>query len=437
LKRTIESDLSLWKDSKKRKPLIVKGARQVGKTFALKEFGKTHFDDTAYFNFERQADLAASFKPNLDPIRLLQVLSAVHGRKIVPGRTLLIFDEIQACDDALTSLKYFSEETPEFHIAAAGSLLGIKLGQSRSFPVGKVNFLQMHPMTFYEFLKASDTASMLDLLLDHRFTEEIPQVLHERLLHLLRVFLMVGGMPEAVKTWFDTSDFDSVRQIHSEIITSYQNDFEKHALKADALKIQAVWSSIPLQISRENKKFKYGDVKRGARSADFEVALHWLETAGLVLKVNHVDSGRRPLSAHIDQAKFKLFALDVGLLAAQLRISPKGYLSNDKMFSEFNGAFTENFVAQELIANGLLPRYWSSEHEAEVDFLVETSNEVIPIEVKAAASTRTKSLRIFEKKFSPATLVRTSALNSRKDGGIQNIPLYSIAHFLRQIERSS
>ncbi len=426
MKRTIQGSLAAWKNTENRKPLICRGARQVGKTYALKEFGKSNYRDVAYFNFEKQPDLAGIFKPNLDVTRIMQVLSAIHGRKIVSANTLIIFDEIQACAEALTSLKYFAEEASDFHVAAAGSLLGVKLGRERSFPVGKVNFLNMHPMTFDEFLLASDSAAAVDLLARHDPAEQLPEVLHHKLMHFLRIYLMTGGMPEAVKTWFSTSDFEAVRQVQMEILGSYQSDFQKHASETDAIRIQGVWDSIPLQIARENKKFKYSDVKKGGRAADYEVSLHWLEAAGLVLKVCHVNSGRQPLKAHLDSSKFKLFAVDVGLLAAQLRIAPRAFLASDKVFAEFNGAFTENFVAQELAARDIPTMYWSSEHEAEVDFLIESRAGVIPIEVKAQVSLKTKSLRVFEKKFKPATLQRTTALNFRRDGGIQNIPLYAV-----------
>ena len=430
MRRTIEESLSSWKKGTNRKPLVMRGARQAGKTYALKDFGKQNYSDVAYFNFERQSDLAEIFKVNLDVKRIIQLLSAIHGRLIHPEKTLIIFDEIQACGAALTSLKYFSEDAPTYHIAAAGSLLGVKLGQERSFPVGKVNFLNLHPMTLHEFLLASDDSLLVETLQRHDFTAKIPDVMHHRLLHQVRSYLMIGGMPEAVKTWFTSNDFEQVRQVQTEILTSYQNDFQKHTSESDAIRIQRVWDSIPLQIARENKKFKYSDVKKGGRSAEFELALHWLEAAGLVLKTCHVESGRRPLTAYLDPSHFKLFSLDVGLLAAQLRISARAFLISDKIFDEFNGAFTENLVAQELAARGLPLSYWSSEHEAEVDFLIEIGDAIIPLEVKAGASRKTKSLRVFEKKFKPAALYRTTALNFRLDGGIQNIPLYALGNYI-------
>ena len=433
--RKIEESLSIWNKRKNRKPLVLRGARQVGKTYALKEFGKQNYSDVAYFNFEKQADLRELFKVNLDVKRILQLLSAIHGRLIHPEKTLIIFDEIQACGDALTSLKYFSEDAPTYHIAAAGSLLGVKLGQERSFPVGKVNFLDLHPMTLKEFLLASDNSSLVESLQHHDFSSKFPEVMHHRLLHQVRSYLMIGGMPEAVKTWFMTNDFEQVRQVQAEILTSYQNDFQKHTSESDAIRIQRVWDSIPHQIARENKKFKYSDVKKGGRSAEFEIALHWLEAAGLVLKSCHVESGRRPLTAYLDPSHFKLFSLDVGLLAAQLRISARAFLISDKIFDEFNGAFTENLVAQELAARGIPLSYWSSEHEAEVDFLIEVADVIFPLEVKAGTSRKTKSLRVFEKKFKPAALYRTTALNFSLDGGIQNIPFYALGSYIdRRLE---
>ena len=435
VRRKIEQSLSAWKEGKNRKPLLLRGARQVGKTYALKEFGKQNYADVAYFNFEKQSDLGELFKVNLDVKRILQLLSAIHGRLIQPEKTLIIFDEIQACGTALTSLKYFSEDAPTYHIAAAGSLLGVKLGQERSFPVGKVNFLDLHPMTLKEFLLASDDASLVEVLQHHDFIAKFPDVLHHRLLHQVRSYLMIGGMPEAVKTWFLTNDFEQVRQIQTEILISYQNDFQKHTSESDAIRIQRVWDSIPLQIARENKKFKYSDIKKGGRSAEFELALHWLEAAGLVLKTCHVESGRRPLTAHFNPSHFKLFSLDVGLLAAQLRISARAFLISDKIFDEFNGAFTENLVAQELAARGISLSYWSSEHDAEVDFLFQIGDAIVPLEVKAGVSRKTKSLRVFEKKFKPTALYRTTALNFSLDGGIQNIPLYALGSYIdRRLE---
>jgi predicted AAA+ superfamily ATPase len=435
MRRTIEESLSSWKKRINRKPLVVRGARQVGKTWTLKEFGKQNYTDVAYFNFEKQTDLGELFKVNLDVKRILQLLSAIHGRLIQPEKTLIIFDEIQACGAALTSLKYFSEDAPTYHIAAAGSLLGVKLGQERSFPVGKVNFIDLHPMTLKEFLLASDDSSLVETLQHHDSSARFPDVMHHQLLHQVRSYLMIGGMPEAVKTWFATNDFEQVRQVQTEILTSYQNDFQKHTSESDAIRIQRVWDSIPLQIARENKKFKYSDVKKGGRSAEFEIALHWLEAAGLVLKTCHVASGRRPLTAYLEPSHFKLFSLDVGLLAAQLRIAARAFLVSDKIFDEFNGAFTENLVAQELTARGIPLSYWSSEHEAEVDFLFEIGDTIVPLEVKAGISRKTKSLRVFEKKFKPEALYRTTALNFSHEGGIQNIPFYAWGSYIdRRLE---
>lgn len=430
MRRLIEPKLTSWKNSANRKPLILRGARQVGKTHTLREFGKANYPDVAYFNFERQSDLVEVFHANLDTKRILQVLSAVHGRVIQPEKTLLVFDEIQAAPPALTSLKYFAEEAPAYHVAAAGSLLGVKLGQERSFPVGKVNFLNLYPMTFREFLIASENATMFETIEQQGDEAQVPDAIHNQLLHHVRSFLMVGGMPEAAKTWFASGDFEQVRQVQSDILMSYQNDFQKHASGSDAIRIQRVWDSIPLQISRENKKFKYSDVKKGGRSGEFEVALHWLEAAGLVLKSYHVDSARRPLTAHMNPSHFKLFSLDVGLLATQLRIAPRAFLLSDKIFEEFNGAFTENLVAQEISARGLPLCYWSSSHEAEVDFIIELGNNIVPLEVKARASRKTKSLRVFEKKFHPKNLYRTTSMNFRLDGGIQNIPLYALGSYI-------
>jgi predicted AAA+ superfamily ATPase len=430
MKRSIDASLTIWKDSINRKPLILKGARQVGKTYALKEFGRLNYDDVAYFNLEKQAELAQIFEVDLNITRILQVLSSIHGRMIQPEKTLIILDEIQACGAALTSLKYFAEEASAYHVAAAGSLLGIKLGKDRSFPVGKVNFLNLYPMTLKEFLLCGKAASLFEHLDYHDASKPIPDIIHSQLMHEVRTYLMVGGMPEAVKVWLTSNDYEQVRRVQNEVLTSYQNDFQKHATGSDAIRIQRVWNSIPLQMARENKKFKYSDVKKGGRSSEFEVALHWLEAAGLVHKTYHVTSGRRPLNAQIDPSYFKLYSLDVGLIAAQLRISARSFLISDQIFDEFNGAFTENLVAQEFAALGLPLIYWSSEHEAEVDFLIEIDAAIIPVEVKAGASRKTKSLRVFENKFNPKELLRTTAMNFRRDGGIRNIPLYALGRYI-------
>jgi hypothetical protein len=430
MKRDVFQKLEEWKQSSRRKPLLLDGARQVGKTYALKHFGKTSYKNTAYLNFEKDEKLAQYFDGTLDPKQLIKTLSIHTEIEIEPGHTLLIFDEIQECPKALNSLKYFCEEANEYHVVAAGSLLGVKIAKEKGFPVGKVNFLQVYPLTFFEFLSALGHEKTRDFLEDYQTYEPLQNPLHEKLLHLLKLYLFIGGMPEAVAEYAKTENLNTVREIQLEILNAYERDFAKHAPTNQIMKITTVWSQVHRQLAKENKKFIFSAIRQSARGRDYEEAIQWLNDAGLIYKSHLVISPKFPLSAYADQDIFKIFLLDVGLLGAQSNLSPQTVIDGDVLFTEFKGALTENYVAQELIASqNRKPYYWASEGLAEVDFLIEEEHAIFPLEVKSGASHKHKSLLVYKKKYSPAQLIRATIMNLKHDGDIYNYPLYLISRF--------
>lgn len=428
MKRDIYSRLLEWKGSSRRKPLLLKGARQTGKTYILKEFGKKEYENLLYLNFEEDPKLEGFFTENLKPTTILENLSIHMGKKIRPGVDLIFFDEIQVSNNALNSLKYFEEQANAYHVAAAGSLMGVKLSTPKSFPVGKVNFLDIHPMTFLEFLTAIGRSEYRALLEGLEKISPLPEPLHEELIGLLRRYYIVGGMPEAVRYYSEQNDFFEIKKIHKEIINSYILDFVKHAPTLDIPRLTDIWNSIPAQLARENKKFMFSAVRKSARARDYESALLWLDHSGLILRAFLLSACKSPLSGYFDRSHFKVYLLDVGLLGSMANIPAAILSQGNALFSEFGGAFVENYVAQQLTSTfqtGLY--YWKNESGiAEIDFVCEKENSVYPLEVKAGVNVRSKSLGSFDHRFKPKFLCRTTLKNLKADGKIINFPLYAI-----------
>jgi predicted AAA+ superfamily ATPase len=429
MKRDIYQKLLDWKSNPRRKPLLLQGARQTGKTFILKEFGRNEYENIMYCNFEEDPALNEFFRRDLDPDRIIKELSIYYDVEIRPGTDLMVFDEIQVSNRALNALKYFDEKRKDIHIAAAGSLLGVKLSTPGSFPVGKVNFLHLYPMNFMEFLDGMRESRYRRLL--ENISEPVPlsEGFHAHLIDLLRQYYFVGGMPEAVSHFVETGHAREVRRIQEEIVKSYIMDFAKHAPASDIPKLTLLWDSIPKHLARENKKFIFRAVKKSARAREYENALKWLEDAGLIYRATATGSAKSPLSHYADKGCFKIYALDVGLLGALSR-SPVELMSlGSRIFNEYDGAFVENFAAQQLIAHfGQPVHYWRSKGgKAELDFLCEFSGRIYPLEVKAGINPRSKSLRSYDMQFSPSVLVRATLLNLKKDGKILNLPLYALS----------
>lgn len=428
MKRDIYKQLERWKNSPRRKPLILDGARQVGKTYALQHFAASAYEKTVYLNFEKNETLASYFQSTLDPAKLIKTLTIHAEVDIEPGNTLLIFDEVQECPHALNSLKYFCEEASDYHVAAAGSLLGVKMAHEKGFPVGKVNFLHLHPLTFFEFLSATGHERLRSYLEEHSSFTPLETSLHEKLLELLRYYFFIGGMPEVVAEYLKTENLSIVREVQTEILEAYERDFAKHAPDNQLMKIVTVWNQIHRQLAKENKKFIFSTIRKSARGRDYEEAIQWLMDAGLIHKSYHVGTPKLPLSAYADTHIFKVFLHDVGLLGAQSNLSSKAIIEGDRLFTEFKGALTENFIAQELkAAQNKELYYWTSPGTAEVDFLLEKEQNIYPLEVKAGNSHKKKSLLVYGDKYQPETLSRTTLMNLRKDGAITNYPLYMVS----------
>jgi predicted AAA+ superfamily ATPase len=424
IKRKIQQQLLVWKDSSQRKPLVLQGVRQVGKTWVLKHFGQEHFRNLAYFNFDQQPELKQFFESTKDPKRILQNLSLVHGKAISPQDTLVIFDEIQECNDALNALKYFCEDAPEYAIACAGSLLGVSMSRGSSFPVGKVDFIQIYPITFSEFLAEADS-SLSAYLENINKIERIPDIFFYQLVEKLKMYFISGGMPEAIVTLLENQDIDQTQQVLQNILNAYMLDFSKHVDNKDIPRINYIWASMPSQLSRENKKFLYQSVKHGARAREYEDALLWLIHAGLAYRIFCSAKPSLPLSAYDDLTSFKLYLPDVGLLRRLSLLNPAAIIEGNRLFTEFKGALTENFILQSLIQQFEgLPRYWKSESDAEVDFLLQYGNEIIPVEVKSDENVRSKSLAYYRKKYNPQKSIRYSLRNLKYDDGVINIPLF-------------
>ena len=427
MNRFLLNELIKWKARKDRKPLIVKGVRQCGKTYILKLFGKENYTEVAYFNFEGNPALAQRFEQDLDPRRIIMELGVLNGKKINPQSTLVIFDEIQFCNNALTSLKYFYEQTPEYHIVCAGSLLGISLSKPLSFPVGKVDFLTLRPMCFSEFVIANNEEMLLKYIesLDHK--AQVPQMFADKLTTLYKAYLVTGGMPEVVAKWVESKDIEEVERIQDAIQNSYELDFAKHAPKTDFPKLSLIWRSIPKQLSKENGKFVYSHVKPGARAKDLEDAIQWLVSAGMVCKVSRIEKPAIPLSAYSNPGYFKLYMADVGLLRRMSKLPASSIFEESLLYSEFKGAMTENYVLNELVnLHGDQLFYWKSGNTAEVDFIAQFIEKVVPIEVKSSVNVKSRSLRVYREKYKPEIAVKTSLLNLKMEEGLLNIPLYML-----------
>lgn len=433
MEREFYKKLLQWKTSPFRKPLVLRGARQVGKTYILTTFAKQEYADYVYLNFDEEPHFASVFQENLDPNRIVKELSIYFKKTINPDSTLIIFDEIQECPEALASLKYFCEKKNEYHLAAAGSLLGVKL--TTGFPVGKVNFLDLAPLSFFEFLNALGEDGLKAMLEEKQHPEPITELFHNKLLSFLKYYFVVGGMPEAVDTYLKTDNLEQVRRVQKEILDAYILDFAKHAPKNEVMKIMGIWESIPSQLAKENKKFIFSAIRKSARGREFETSIQWLKNAGLVIKANHVSTPKLPLDAYSDKQAFKIFMLDVGLLGAMSKLDPRIVLEGDRLFQEFKGALTENFAALELHDKYFENLYyWTSEGIAEVDFIVASEQKIFPLEVKAGTSKAKKSLLIYKEKFSmeeetSPLLSRASLRNFTHDGKIINYPLYAIGLF--------
>ncbi len=415
-----------WKESKHRKPLIIEGARQVGKTWLMKEFGKIAYTDTVYINFDSNSRMAELFASDLDTERLIIGLELYAGRKIDPAKTLLIFDEVQEVPRALASLKYFYENAPEYHIVCAGSLLGIALHEGTSFPVGKVDFLKLYPLSYKEFLMALGKERFVKLLESGDFS--MVTSFRQTYIDALKQFYFVGGMPEAVLSFAENGDFNEVRNIQKRILASYEQDFSKHAPNEIVPKIRMLWNSIPSQLAKENKKFIYGLVREGARAKGYETAIMWLSDCGLIHKVSRVNTAGVPLRAYEDLKAFKLFLLDVGLLGCMAGLHQSALLDGNDLFVEFKGALTEQYVCQQLkTAEDIGVYYYTNDRgSCEVDFVIDTGEMIIPIEVKAEINLRSKSLKTYRDMFVPRISVRTSMTDYKKEDRLINLPLYAI-----------
>lgn len=433
--RVAIAELYKWKESRHRKPLIIQGARQVGKTWLMKEFGCQAYADTVYINFDSNSRMAELFASDLDTDRLVMGIELYAGRKINPDSTLLIFDEIQEVPRALSSLKYFCENAPQYHIVCAGSLLGIALHEGTSFPVGKVDFLPLYPLSFKEFLMAVAGERFAGLLnyLDFQMIASFKQTY----IDALKQYFFIGGMPEAVQSFVEERDFNAVRNIQKRILAAYEQDFSKHAPIEIVPKIRMIWNSIPSQLARENKKFVYGLVREGGRAKEYEAAIMWLCDCGLVHKVSRVNASGIPLKAYEDLKAFKLFMVDVGLLGCMTGLRQRTLLDGNALFTEFKGALTEQYVCQQLKTVGDLTvfYYTNDRSSCEIDFVVDTGEQIVPIEVKAEINLKAKSLKTYREKFSPELSVRTSMADYKREDWLLNLPLYAVEEICNCLEQ--
>lgn len=424
MNRELYKSLLQWKNNPNKKPLLIQGARQVGKTYLVKQFGKKEYANFINLNFEKNPDLKNLFTSNLNPQTIINNLSLYLGKKITSENTLIFFDEIQISEKALTSLKYFCEEAPEYHIIGAGSLLGVTIGKETSFPVGKVNFLKMYPMSFKEYLTAIGEELLLEEMANIK--NSLLEPLHNKLLTHFKMYLYIGGMPEPLQNYLLNKDIEAVRKIQKEILTAYSNDFSKYTEKTQVIKTSELWNSIPFQLAKENKKFKYSDVRKKARASTFEQTIEWLKRAGLINIAYNLTSPKLPLSGYADYSKFKIYVLDTGLLGAMLNLSSEIITKPTELFTHYNGAFIENYVASELIISGNEELYyWTSKSDAEVDFVLQIKNNIIPLEVKSGTSRNLKSLRSYSDKYKPKFVCRISPRNFIEQNDFINIPLYA------------
>lgn len=431
MKRSVLCKLIKWKDKKNRKPLLMTGVRQCGKTYIIKEFGKKEFDEMAYFNFDGNMGLQSIFEYDFDINRIIDELNIIHGGKIIPGRTLVIFDEIQDCPRAIQSLKYFCENLKDLHLIAAGSLLGVALRKEGiSFPVGKVERIDMYPMSFEEFVVADAGEKYIEGLKKLDLKREIPELYTVPLQKYLKNYYIVGGMPEAVQAWIDTHDYTEVEEIQERILKDYADDFGKHTTPDTATKVRLIWNAIPSQIARDNNKFIFSHVKKGARAKDLEDALEWIVNSGIAYKLNLVANPELPLSGMADNTYFKVYMADVGLLRRKSNVNYRTILQGDSSFIHFKGALTENYIMTQLKCMEIDCYFWRTKADAEIDFISDYEGVLLPIEVKSADNTKAKSLRMFCNKYRPKMAVKTSLKNvgdnMTRDTHIWNIPLYAI-----------
>ena len=426
MKRFALERLKEWKEKPNRKPLIIRGARQVGKTWLMKEFGKTSFEKVAYVNFDSNTRMQQVFDGEINIERIVLAISAETGISVNPENTLLIFDEVQEVPKALSSLKYFCENAPEYAVVAAGSLLGVALHKGTSFPVGKVDFMDLYPLTFQEFLCALGEERFVEILRGK--DTDMVTMFKSKYIDRLREYYFVGGMPEVVQTFVDTKDFNQVREIQKNLLNYYQQDFSKHAEISLVPRLNLVWNSIPMQLAKENKKYIYGQVRKGARAKDFELAIQWLLDCGLIHKVHRIEKPALPLKAYMNLDIFKIYLLDVGLLMAMTDLNAQVIIDGNRIFTEFKGALTEQYILQQLIAGeNVEPYYYSAENsKGEIDFILQGNTSVIPLEVKAEENLRAKSLKAYCEKYKPKYAVRTSMSDYREQDWMTNIPLYNI-----------
>lgn len=427
IKREIIDKLKAWKGNPRRKPLVLQGARQVGKSWALKKFGQECYEDVVYINFDTMPGVKDDFKRTKEPHKLLKVLEMMAGRAISPSTTLIIFDEIQECNEALNSLKYFCEDAPEYSIVCAGSLLGVALNRAgASFPVGKVDFMTLYPVSFAEYLRVADE----QLYHSYEMIDEVmavPEVIHQQLIDAYKMYLVLGGMPEVVSAYIDTRSWDEVKTVQNAILQSYSLDFAKHINNKDIPRVFQVWGNLQDQLAREDKKFRYADIQKGARAREYEGAIEWLCLAGLVHRVSAIETPRLPLSAYKKSNAFKLYLNDVGLLGRKFDLDYKTILIGDNLFTEFKGVMAENYVLQSLVRQlGNQHYYWTSGNKAEVEFVLQFEGKIVPIEVKADKNVTAKSLAYYRKSYQPPLSIRLSTLNMRKDDDLLNLPLYLV-----------
>lgn len=430
MERLITKKLLEWKNAKSRKPLLLKGARQVGKTYALLDFGKNYYDNVVYLHFEGNTEtLNKIFEPDLNPKRILEEISAYSKQSVVPGKTLIIFDEIQACERALTSLKYFCEEAPEYHIAAAGSLLGLAINRGKfSFPVGKVDITTMYPLSFEEFLNATaPSLRLVEKIKDsYKTLTPLASVYHDSALDAYRKYLVIGGYPAAVKTYLETESFDAVRSVQAGISDSYISDMTKYATPNETIRSIAIFNTLPSQLGKENTKFQYAVIKSNARAKDYELSLQWLKASSVVLENVKVTEGKLPLTVYEQLDSFKVYYSDVGLLCFKSGILPQDVLLNGSASDRARGLLAENYVAEQLAALGYRLNYWESNGKSEVDFVIRRDDSVIPVEVKSADNVRAKSLKVFVDKYNPKYSVRVSTKNFGFENNLLSLPLYAI-----------
>lgn len=429
MERIAMNQLLQWKTKRNRKPLILKGARQVGKTWLMKEFGRKYFKNTAYVNFDNNKHMKDVFDMDYDINRILMAVNIETGVKIVPQETLVIFDEIQENPRAIASLKYFYENAPEYAIIAAGSLLGVAIHKGVSFPVGKVDTMELNPLSFREFLSAVGEEGLVTLIDSKKI--DLMASYREKYVDWLKKYYYIGGMPEVVASFVENKDFTEVRYLQNQIIDMYEDDFSKHTTENELPRIRMVWNSIPMQLAKENKKFFFGKIKEGARAKDFAIAIEWLQDCGLIKKVYKVNKPAVPLKAYIDFSSFKLFLLDVGLLGALSELDALSILEGNTVFIEFKGALTEQYVLQQLVADTEYTPYYfaESKSEGEIDFMIQKGLYIVPIEVKAEENLRAKSLRVYCDKYRPKTAIRTSMSNYREQEWMTNIPLWMVSKF--------